>query len=772
MIGTVPSASADDGGTTYTWIGNTQDPAADNHTWGEKKNWEPQGVPKDGDSVVIELPPGRCAAHVDGVPATELKNFTMQGQSQGCGVSVTGGHLTVTGLFQWNGGTIDTPLTMDGIGSIMGLSQQPKVLSRTMDVTGTMTMTLSSGPGSLRIDNPNVLHIKPGGTLISTGSNDIRYLSCCVDPAHVLNEGTLQILTGTLNISAVQFDQRGTLKIGGGGQLVTTRAPVTAGNNAKYSGSGSWNIGVQAVARFSGTQQVESPFRLVLGGDAANPGGRLGGTFTLAGAGGRLDWLAGRIEGNMTVAHGFSVRAYGVTTRRSLYGRDYTGATPVPAAITNHGTISFSQAAGYTGGEQSNLVNAVDGVLNLYPGTRIDAGTCCVAPDKITNNGGKVVVPNAAGDAAVLNMVSLINNGGTVTIPPAKQLQLTGGAPATLASTAVGGGGRLLIAAPTKVSGTVKINAATNIALIDRGSLDGTAIISGTGSAIWAGGSISGAVTLSTVAGVTITPTWVKYLRNINGGAVPSTLRITVPTKVVAGTKTAINKIDLGWSRLTLAGTTSVAGYVEFFGGELVNTGTITFAPGAGVQVSRTNGEFVNSGTAKVVNGTLFIKGGDYWQRTGTTDIAAAATVTTYYSGNKVLITAGGLTGTGIINTSLYNDKGTVSPGSAAAGTLRVTGTFTQAATGTLAMDVSRTSRDRLTVDGAATLGGRLWLRTLGSVTPAVGSTQTVLTSAAFTWKASCAYTSGAGSSTGNWAPAAGPKNLAVVRRAGADTHC
>ena len=78
MIGTVPSASADDGGTSYTWIGNTQDPAADNHSWGDKKNWDPQEVPKDGDSVVIELPPGRCAAHVDGVPAVELKNFTMQ----------------------------------------------------------------------------------------------------------------------------------------------------------------------------------------------------------------------------------------------------------------------------------------------------------------------------------------------------------------------------------------------------------------------------------------------------------------------------------------------------------------------------------------------------------------------------------------------------------------------------------------------------------------------------------------------------------------------
>jgi len=97
-VGLAPAASADDGGgTTYNWVGNTQDPAADNHSWGDKKNWDPQEVPKDGDSVVIELPPGRCAAHVDGVPAVELKNFTMQesGASGACGVGIVRGRSDV-----------------------------------------------------------------------------------------------------------------------------------------------------------------------------------------------------------------------------------------------------------------------------------------------------------------------------------------------------------------------------------------------------------------------------------------------------------------------------------------------------------------------------------------------------------------------------------------------------------------------------------------------------------------------------------------------------
>ena len=54
--------------------------------------------------------------------------------------------------------------------------------------------------------------------VISTGSNDITFLACCTNPAHVLNEGTLQVTTGQLRIKAVQFDQHGELNRGGGGR--------------------------------------------------------------------------------------------------------------------------------------------------------------------------------------------------------------------------------------------------------------------------------------------------------------------------------------------------------------------------------------------------------------------------------------------------------------------------------------------------------------------------------------------------------------------------
>ena len=776
-VGLAPAASADDGGTTYNWVGNTQDPAADNHSWGDKKNWDPQEVPKDGDSVVIELPPGRCAAHVDGVPAVELKNFTMQepNSTGACGAGIYGGHITVTGLFQWNGGQINAPMTIDGVGSIMGISNRMKYLTQTMDVTGTLTITEAGGDGGLRIDNPSMLHIKKGGTLISTaiGQNDITYLACCTNPAHVLNEGTVQLLHGTLNVTAVQFDQHGTLKIGGGAQLVTTKAPVTASDGAKYSGSGSWNIGFLSVARFTGTQNVESPFRLYLGGTAAAPGGRLGGTFTLAGTGGRLDWAAGRIEGNMTVAHGFAVRALKSLQQPYLYGRDYTDpAKPVVASVINHGTMTFADGSGYTGVEASRLVNAPDGVLTLAPGSRFAANGCCINPELIRNQGKLNVDASSAQAAVVLNMVSLTNEGSAaISIAKGKQLQLVGGAPASLAGTSISGGGRLLVASPVKVSGTVKINAGTNLAMIHPGSLDGTATIAGTGSMVWSGGSISGKVTISTVAGLTIYPTMVKYVRNLNGGSTPSAVTITAKTTFVAGTKTAVNKIDLGSSTLTFSGATTIPTYVELFGGTLLNTGTMTINPGSAGQFYRTNGPTANRGTMKFASGTSNFKAAMYQQVLGNTDIAAGANVAFAYSSNGVIVQGGGLIGTGRITGFLRNESGAVSPGSGAAGTLTVAGDFVQENAGKLYLDVARSSRDRLTVSGKAVVGGTLVFRTLGAA-PAIGTTQTVLTSSQLTWAAKCAYTSGAGSTTGLWQYVVGAKNLAVVRKKGADTHC
>src|SRR3954453_5885200 len=77
-------------GTSYTWVGSSVDPHADNHSWGDPLNWQPNGVPADGDSVSVQAPLPICAAHVDGIPTVTLISFSLVEQSTACTVSVAG----------------------------------------------------------------------------------------------------------------------------------------------------------------------------------------------------------------------------------------------------------------------------------------------------------------------------------------------------------------------------------------------------------------------------------------------------------------------------------------------------------------------------------------------------------------------------------------------------------------------------------------------------------------------------------------------------------
>jgi hypothetical protein len=272
-------------GTSYTWIGNSGGSSGDNHSWTDPNNWSPNGQPGAGDSVSISPPDSlHCTVHVDGVPAVTLSGFTMSaGSDPGCGsVSVTGGQLTVTGSFDWNGGTLDTPTTLSAgaTGMIQGSNSKLNVLSQNFDVSGTLTLsgvsgTGASNTGALRIVNPYVLHVHSGGTLASSGANDITFLACCVNPAKIVNDGTLSVSSGDLTVNAVELDQNGTLAASSGGRLVTDGGPVKAGAGASYSGSGGWLMRNGVAGVFTGTQTVGSGFHLELGGLTVNSGRQL-----------------------------------------------------------------------------------------------------------------------------------------------------------------------------------------------------------------------------------------------------------------------------------------------------------------------------------------------------------------------------------------------------------------------------------------------------------------------------------------------------------------
>ena len=90
------------------------------------------------------------------------------------------------------------------------------------------------------------------------------------------------------------------------------------------------------------------------------------------------------------------------------------------------------------------------------------------------------------------------------------------------------------------------------------------------------------------------------------------------------------------------------------------------------------------------------------------------------------------LTGAGTIGGSVVN-AGTVAPGGSP-GDLTISGAYTQAATGTLAIELDgATAFDRLLVSGAATLDGTLAVERDSGFTPAEGDAFTFLTAASRT---------------------------------------
>lgn len=102
-----------------------------------------------------------------------------------------------------------------------------------------------------------------------------------------------------------------------------------------------------------------------------------------------------------------------------------------------------------------------------------------------------------------------------------------------------------------------------------------------------------------------------------------------------------------------------------------------------------------------------------------------------------------------------------------------MTGGYTQATGGRLALDIGSKGSDVLLVEGAATVKGTLLSHTMAGYTPKVGATRTpVKVGSALTWKVACAITSGQGSGTGHWQPSAVKNALSVTWKAGKHTSC
>ena len=157
------------------------------------------------------------------------------------------------------------------------------------------------------------------------------------------------------------------------------------------------------------------------------------------------------------------------------------------------------------------------------------------------------------------------------------------------------------------------------------------------------------------------------------------------------------------------------------------------------------NGKVLGSTTALTNRGAVTIgggansslaPGGNYTQAGGTTRLlTATSTLAPSGASSKVTISGGVLSGIGTVQASgtpslTVNGTGTLAPG-LSPGSLSVTGSYVQGATGTLAIEVDGTTAglaDKLAVSGGATIAGTLAITT--GYTPLLGDANQIITAA------------------------------------------
>jgi hypothetical protein len=566
--------------TTYTWVGNSQTPQADNHSWSDQRNWDPTGVPADGDSVVIAQPSqGDCFAHVDNVPTVSLTNFTLEENPSLCTTSVSGGAITVEQMFQWNGGALETPVTVAGgaAATVTGTNQRLNSLVADLDVLGVLSVGGTVDDGALRISGGTTLHIEPGASLVSGGPNEIDGATCCTNPPVVRNEGTISVNGSTLTLTAVELDQQASVVTTLDGQLVTDGAVVTTAASTDYSGNGSWLLEERTAARFGGTVKIGNGFRIDFGGINSVFSSSLGGTADLTGHG-TFAWTGGVIEANLNIGHSIRFEVSGAHTGgagRVLEGLDTSGTSPVPVTQTNHGAISIGDGATITTAGSARLTNASDGLVQMEPGTAMSAQGCCASPDRFVNSGVLSVLPTTNSGPVVLTGISYRSQ-ATTEIASGRTLKLIGGAPGKLDDATINGGGHLAVNTPVAVDHSVKLVAPTKLVLGDHGSLDGDATFGGAGSIGWTAGTLSGHPVLGASGGTAISGPDQKVVANIGGGSTPSQVRLDAPTTIAAGTSNAHDVINLGASTLVLAAHTTAGAFTDFSGGTVDNADKLT----------------------------------------------------------------------------------------------------------------------------------------------------------------------------------------------------
>lgn len=427
--------------TAYTWTGNGTTSA-----WTDPQNWGGGGYPQDGDSAVLPTLPSK-STYVVLNSTVILQSLTISETSTSHSTNLVGsGSVTVTGSLSWNGGDIETSLTL-GAGAVGTMSNQIKnsdliqfgahdSTAQVFTVNGALTMNDLGGmyaslmPAGYGYDySPNGglllrddIVLNATGSINLVGQNEF-WSDCCTAPAGLVNNGSTVTVDGTW-LSQARYDTTGTTTTTNTYDMAILQWPTYAGS-ATWNGPGTvcvcgngdvtWsNNEIRGGFVMSGNQTLGSGTTMLIDANAD-----MGGIGNIVGSGrlrlGTSDWKAKSTVGGTV---DFSTLG-GATARISSYDNTHVGVIGQLTLGTGGNVMAYSLLVV---GPDGSLTIPKGKTLTMPNGSWLSASGCCTGGANVVVNGTLSVGGNsgqrlgdtdAASDPAYLQNVDL---GGTGTV--------------------------------------------------------------------------------------------------------------------------------------------------------------------------------------------------------------------------------------------------------------------------------------------------------------------------------------------------------------------
>ncbi|MFO1498717.1 MAG: hypothetical protein U1G07_10045 [Verrucomicrobiota bacterium] len=438
--------------------------------WFTAGNWEPGVVPSAGD--MVQIPTGT---------SVQLSRDTTIAAVELAGTLAGSGALTVQGMCNWTEGDVRLPLVIAPGAHLLISGPAGKGLSggtirNSGEVTWTGTGALLGNTGSL-LENRGVFEIE----------NDSAFVFCCVSPVatiHNLPEGTIRKTSanGQTTLGEWLLINEGKIDIQTG-TLALTGRNHQLNNGGEITGAGRLRV-VGATLTLAGASRLARGAVLELASGALDGAGELNGP-------GSVEWSGGEIRGHLTLAEDVTLLMAGDDVK-TLPG----------------GTLNLNGTTLWRG--KGDVLAHSDGRINnggLFEAQSDASFTfCCLNPPAQFNNAG--IFRKSAGTATRFAGVALNNSGtvdaqqGTIGVAaggtnrgvfasgPGSQIEFTAASYLFQEGTTIAGTGSTLIrGAGVTCQGKIGLEPASTLVLAD-GALAGEGTISGPGTFLWTGGAI------------------------------------------------------------------------------------------------------------------------------------------------------------------------------------------------------------------------------------------------------------------------------------------